>query len=110
MAVVVQRHRTAMARTSLSRPMAVAYEDGVISAEKSVFDYGCGRGGDLRQLRQLGITAAGWDPSHQPDAPMRPADVVNLGFVINVIEDVHERGEVLRRAWSLAAQALVVAA
>lgn len=110
MAVVVQRHRTAMARTMLSRPMAIAYEDGVISAGESVFDYGCGRGGDIRQLCQLGIMAAGWDPNHQPDAPVRSADIVNLGFVINVIEDMRERRDALRRAWSLTEHALVVAA
>lgn len=94
----------------LSRPIAVAYEDGVLSREISIFDYGCGRGDDIRQLRHLGITANGWDPNHRPDAPRVPADAVNLGFVINVIEDVHERREVLRRAWSLARQTLVVAA
>ena len=94
----------------LSRPMALAYGDGVVSSTSSVFDYGCGRGGDVQHLRQLGITAAGWDPSHSPDVPLMPADVVNLGYVINVIEDQHERRDALCRAWSLARYALVVAA
>jgi hypothetical protein len=31
----------------------------------------------------------------------RPADVVNLGFVLNVIEDPRERTETLKAAWSL---------
>lgn len=90
--------------------MALAYEDGVISAEVTVFDYGCGRGDDVRQLCQLGISANGWDPNHRPSAPQVAADTVNLGYVINVIEDLRERREVLRRAWSLAGQTLVVAA
>ncbi|MHB8288696.1 MAG: DNA phosphorothioation-associated putative methyltransferase [Acidimicrobiales bacterium] len=107
---VVLRHRTAMSRSMLSRPMTLAYEDGVVSAASSVFDYGCGRGHDVQHLRGLGISAAGWDPGHSPDAQLSKADVVNIGYVINVIENQDERRDALRRAWSLARQALVVAA
>src|SRR5262249_8358012 len=39
----------------------------------------------------------------------READLVNLGFVLNVIESVPERVETLRSAWSFARRALVVA-
>jgi hypothetical protein len=99
-----------MARTMLSRPMAIAYDDGVVTSDTAVFDYGCGRGDDIRQLRKLGVRAGGWDPKHRPGASKASGDVVNLGYVINVIEDVHERRQVLREAWSLAGQALVVAA
>lgn len=90
--------------------MALAYEDGVLGPTSTVFDFGCGLGGDIRQLRQLGITATGWDPSHQPDVALAPADIVNLGFVINVIEEPPERREVVRRAWELAERVLVVSA
>src|SRR3712207_5615072 len=99
-----------MARTALSRPMTLAFEEGVISSHTSVFDYGCGRGDDVRTLQRIGIRASGWDPVHQASAAVKPADVVNLGYVINVIEEVSERREVLRRAWNLAQRALVVAA
>ena len=37
--------RTAMSRTALSRPMALALDDDLLSPGTSVFDYGCGRGG-----------------------------------------------------------------
>jgi hypothetical protein len=90
--------------------MALAFEDGVLTQTSSVLDYGCGRGGDVERLRQLGLAASGWDPNHRPDAALAPADVVNLGYVINVIEDQEERSEALRNAWSLARSALVVAA
>lgn len=110
MTAVVQRQRTAMARTMLSRPMALAFEDGVLADTCSVLDYGCGRGGDVDRLRQLGLSAAGWDPNHRPDAALAPADVVNLGYVINVIEDQSERREALCKAWSLARSTLVIAA
>ena len=106
----VARHRTAMARTFLSRPVQQALNDGVIAPGRTVFDYGCGRGGDLRQLRSLGYDAAGWDPAHASNEARVPADVVNLGFVINVIENTAERIETLRHAWALAKDTLVVAA
>jgi DNA phosphorothioation-associated putative methyltransferase len=38
------------------------------------------------------------------------ADVVNLGYVINVIEDTAERREALINAWNLAQKVLIVAA
>lgn len=110
MTAIVQRHRTAMSRTMLSRPVALAFEDGVLEQGSSVFDYGCGRGGDVDRLNQLGVSACGWDPNHRPRTPLVEADVVNLGFVINVIEHQAERRDALRKAWSLARQALVVAA
>jgi hypothetical protein len=34
--------------------------------------------------------------------------VVNLGFVLNVIEDVDERVSALRQAWELACRLLIV--
>ena len=104
------RARTAIVRTELSRPVAQAMQDGVISGTRSVLDYGCGRGGDVTRLRKLGYPATGWDPAFTPDGVLSPADVVNLGYVVNVIQSSEERGETLRRAWDFARSALVVAA
>lgn len=75
-----------------------------------MFDFGCGRGDDVRRLRALGFNADGWDPAFFPAEPRTPADVVNLGFVVNVIEDRHERAVVLRDAWQQARSVLIVAA
>ncbi|OBF63665.1 SAM-dependent methyltransferase [Mycobacterium sp. 852002-50816_SCH5313054-b] len=110
MTAQVARHRTAMTRAALSRPVALAIGDGVLSAGQSVFDYGCGRGDDLRNLRALGYRIDGWDPSHRPGNALNPADVVNLGYVVNVIEDRDERRVTLQRAWNLAQQVLIVSA
>ncbi|HEY5271974.1 MAG TPA: DNA phosphorothioation-associated putative methyltransferase, partial [Acidimicrobiales bacterium] len=99
-----------MSRTALSRPVALALEDEVISLAVSVFDYGSGRGGDLHRLSSLGVIASGWDPTHAPDEERKPADVVNIGYVINVIEDPNERRQALTEAWRLAKRALVVSA
>jgi len=104
------RHKTAMVRSALSRPMGLALSDGIIKREATVFDYGCGRGGDIRHLHGLGFTVSGWDPAHRPDAEMTSSDVVNLGYVVNVIEDPVERVQVLKSAWNLTRNVLVVSA
>ncbi|MEQ6900784.1 DNA phosphorothioation-associated putative methyltransferase [Nocardioides sp. YIM 152588] len=107
---VVARHKTALSRGSLSRPMATASADGLLAADASVFDYGCGKGDDIRHLRTLGYSADGWDPAHRPDGVRTPASVVNLGYVLNVIESRSERADVLRAAWALAQDLLIVSA
>ncbi len=58
----------------------------------------------------MGFESAGWDPVHRPHETLRAAPVVNLGYVVNVIENPAERREVLRSAWSLADQVLIVSA
>jgi DNA phosphorothioation-associated putative methyltransferase len=58
----------------------------------------------------MGVKADGWDPVHRPTGPKVPADIVNLGYVVNVIEHPTERAQVLREAWELSQQTLIVAA
>lgn len=106
----IERHRTALHRVSLSRPVRQAIDDDVIDDSCEVFDFGCGRGGDVLRLRAAGLRAHGWDPAFAPDEALRAADVVNLGYVVNVIEDPGERAAALRNAWSLARRVLIVAA
>lgn len=105
----IHRHRTAMVRHDLSQPMALLVRHGLIKPGVKVFDYGCGQGDDLRILVASGIEADGWDPHFRPDASCTPAHVVNLGFVLNVIEDPTERREALASAWSLSERVLAVA-
>ncbi|WP_298207385.1 DNA phosphorothioation-associated putative methyltransferase [Novosphingobium sp.] len=50
-----------------------------------------------------------WDPYFAPDIALEPAEVVNLGFVLNVIEDPNERSAALRAAYRLAERVLSVA-
>lgn len=105
----IQRHRTAMVRHDLSQPMALLMRHGLIKQGTRVFDYGCGQGDDLRILAASGFDASGWDPHFRPDAPRIAAPVVNLGFVLNVIEDPAERRDALVKAWALSEQVLAVA-
>ena len=81
---------------------------GFLDGSQSVFDYGCGRGDDLRLLSGLNVPSSGWDPPFRPDAERESADIVNLGFVLNVIEDPYERRETLKAAFALARKVLIV--
>src|SRR3989338_1383923 len=103
----IARHKTAISRIEFSRPVKLALTDKILTTEKSFFDYGCGHGDDLRLLGGLGFQAAGWDPVHRPDQERRHAPVVNIGYVVNVIENPAERQDALRRAWALAEQVLI---
>jgi DNA phosphorothioation-associated putative methyltransferase len=109
-ATFVDRGRTAMFRTELSRPLALAMADATLQPGDSLFDYGSGRGTDVMRLLELGVDAIGWDPAHAPNVPKRASDVVNLGYVVNVIEDENERAGVLEDAWKLTRRLLIVAA
>ena len=106
----VRRGRTAIGRADFSRPVRLALEAGLLPPGTGVFDYGCGRGHDLDRLAEAGYDVAGWDPNHRPQAERKTAEVVNLGYVVNVIEDPRERAEALKAAWGLAEGVLVVAA
>jgi len=61
-------------------------------------------------MADMGIDCAGWDPAYCPSAPRVEADVVNLGYVVNVIESGRERTDTLRSAWTLARRLLLVSA
>jgi hypothetical protein len=104
----VARHLTALSRDRLSAPLRFLEKFGFLNGSFSVFDYGCGKGDDLRYLRAINVPSNGWDPHYQPNDPLVPSDFVNLGFVINVIEDLAERQYALTRAFSLARIATVV--
>lgn len=97
-----------MRRQSLSRPVRLALLHGILDSGSTFFDYGCGRGDDIDGLVEQGIEARGWDPAHRPNAPMHRSDVVNLGFVVNVIDHETERRQVVQKAWSLTRRVLVI--
>lgn len=106
----IRRHKAAIRRHEHSVPVKCLLRDQLVTADRGVFDYGCGHGDDLAGLAAEGIECGGFDPAFRPDAAKVAAPVVNLGFVLNVIEDVDERAATLREAWGLAEQVLCVAA
>ena len=106
--IEVHRHRTALVRYCFSSPMQSLMRFGFLDGKYSVFDYGCGRGDDLRGLIENNIEAQGWDPHFAADRPKTESDIVNLGFVLNVIEDFKDRVEAMQGAYSLARGLLVI--
>lgn len=106
----IARHKTAIKRQSFSLPVKCMLRDGLLDSSRTFFDYGCGHGQDITILSEMEIPASGWDPVHRSTGEVKEADVVNLGYVINVIEDPQERQEVIRRAWDLCGKVLTVAA
>lgn len=106
----VRRHLTALTRSNFSAPVQALLRHGLIGQDMSFFDYGCGKGDDVRNLRASGVTAGGWDPHYASDTAKQLAYTVNLGFVINVIEDLDERVAALRGAYDLTEGVLAVAA
>ena len=103
----IERHKTAIDRNSLSVPMQSLFRHDYFNGTYSLFDYGCGKGDDLNILASHKIIAAGWDPIYYPTNKVKTADIVNLGFVLNVIEKPSERKETAVRAYKLARKLLV---
>lgn len=103
------RQSTALARTGLSAPIQTLSRYNFLDGAHSLFDYGSGRGDDVKRLVEMGVDVSGWDPFYNTASGLRTADIVNLGFVINVIEDFGERQHALINAFSLARKILVVA-
>ena len=106
----ILRHKAAIRRGELSLTFKCLQRDQLLAPAGTVFDYGCGHGEDITRLRTLGMNCDGWDPAWRPDATKQSADVVNLGYVLNVIADVAERTAALREAWNLSQKILAVAA
>ena len=108
--ILIERHKAALKRSDLSRPVRIAVEANLFQERTRFFDYGCGHGEDVRAIAQLGYQSAGWDPFYRPHTKVEPADIVNLGYIINVIEDIVERREALIKAWDLTQKVLIVSA
>jgi DNA phosphorothioation-associated putative methyltransferase len=107
---MIERHRAAIRRGEPSLPLKCLLRDGLVSGCNSLFDFGCGHGEDIGYASSFGVDAHGWDPAFRPNGEKSAADIVNLSYVLNVIEDVQERAETLRKSWSLTQRVLTVAA
>lgn len=107
---MIARHKAAIRRTVLSRPLSLVISSGLLTSGATVCDYGCGLGDDIAHLREAGFDADGWDPYHRPEGTRRMSSACYLGFVLNVIEKPQERVDTLRAAWALAQDLLIVSA
>lgn len=105
---VIARHLTAINRDKLSAPFQKLARNNLLNGDYSILDYGCGKGDDTKELEAHGLNINSWDPVHKPEGIKVNSDIVNLGFVLNVIEEVNERTETLKSAWQLSDKLLVV--
>src|SRR5262249_16151848 len=74
----VVRHRTAIKRYDLSKPVKQLLQRNLLRKGETFFDYGCGHGMDVEALQHLGYSASGWDPALRPNDPKVEAEIVNL--------------------------------
>lgn len=58
-----------MRRTSLSRPVPLAVDDGLIREDRMFLDYGSGRGDDLLRLHRMGIAVCNSKPARLSTSP-----------------------------------------
>jgi exonuclease III len=88
-------HNTAMGRSEPSAvARAIAASELVNGKRPKIFDFGCGRGKDLRFYQGLGFEADGWDPYEPFGLSKRPTgqyDIVTCTFVLNVLPNPYER-------------------
>ncbi|RLC02740.1 MAG: hypothetical protein DRH90_13150 [Deltaproteobacteria bacterium] len=99
---------TAVSRKRISAPLEYILDRKYYLDKKyhSAFDYGCGRGKDFQWLKEEGYKIQAWDPYHYPDS--KPGseekfDLVLCTYVINTIENIEDRKEVIKDAWSYVA-------
>ncbi|MDB4789155.1 DNA phosphorothioation-associated putative methyltransferase, partial [Akkermansiaceae bacterium] len=108
--IEVDRHKTAMVRYDFSKPVKNLIQSGLLDDRTTILDYGCGHGADVTGLKKLGHDVAAWDPVHLPNGLLKKSKFVNIGYVINVIENPTERVETLLNAWDYTEKLLVVSA
>lgn len=108
--IKIDRHKAAIHRPDLSKPVRLALEAGLFTENTTFFDYGCGHGEDIKRISDRGFTSTGWDPYYRPQSDRTSAEIVNLGYIINVIESQIERREALIKAWELTQKVLIVSA
>lgn len=90
----MNEHRTAIARTSISAPARYLTREGLLQGR--ALDYGSGRGKDAETLKM-----EPYDPHHAPDRPKGKYKTIFCTYVLNVIEDEHDRQSVLDDIQSL---------
>ncbi len=88
----------------------LALNYSILNPDTGLLDYGCGKGTDVTYCKSLGIDSYGWDPVYYPNDSLMKTDIVNLGYVVNVIEDYNERCKALKEAWDLTKKILIISA
>lgn len=87
-------HLTAMVRSTASAPAQRLARQGRLLGRK--LDYGCGRGSDAYIYHM-----DSYDPHYAPQKPKYKYDTITCTYVLNTIEDIEERLDVLQKIQNL---------
>ena len=99
LALMIVSSRTTCFRSCPSLPVRLAIQQGYV--QSVVFDWGCGKGIDVRWLRQQGYDVLAYDPIFQPMPHPRKVDFTPVRtilclYVLNVLEIPAQWYHVLR--------------
>ena len=97
--LTTKRGNTAISRQSMSRPMVKLQKQGYFD-NKRVLDYGCGKGFDVETLKAQGFDITGYEPFASDkylQVPSGRFDIITNNYVLNVIENVEERKELIEK-------------
>ena len=102
LAAPTRKHLSWMTRTMINH--------NLLSQSETHLDYGCGKGFDVRILKEKGYQSIGYDPYYYPNLVTQLADVVTCGYVLNVLSRRSDRLDVIRKCWELTGSRLIIAA
>ncbi|MFZ1291210.1 MAG: methyltransferase domain-containing protein [Melioribacteraceae bacterium] len=94
-------HKTAISRKEPSSVAKFLIEKNIIDVKnKSLLDYGCGYGEDVKWYKSQGINSVGWDPyknfGYNTIAEGK-YDIVTCIFVLNVLPNAYERFNTIKK-------------
>jgi len=93
---------TAIKRKKLSAPVQWLFKSGLI--KDPVLDYGCGKGDDVKHLRELGFNAHGFDPYWGPHSFLwQKYPTILCTYVFNAIKEEEREKELSFLNWMLEA-------
>lgn len=101
--MITKPYLTAIHRKQPSLPLRKILS--FINKDSKILDYGCGHGYDVKYLLDNNYLANGYDKyikSNYNKIKYDKYDIITLFYVLNVIEDINERVEVLKAIKDLA--------
>ena len=75
---------TAITRKKLSVPSKLLLEKDLLKGK--ILDFGCGKGFDVKYLKEQDYDIQGYDPYYQPNRPNDKFDTIICNYVLNVLE------------------------